>query len=57
VVPELRGKADVVIAATHMGHYENGNHGTQAPGDVEIGTRRQRALTWSWVVTPKTRPA
>ena len=31
VVPELRGKADVVIAATHMGHYENGNHGTRAP--------------------------
>ena len=36
VVPELRTKADVVIAATHMGHYENGNHGTQAPGDVEM---------------------
>jgi 5'-nucleotidase/UDP-sugar diphosphatase len=36
VVPELRGKADVVIAATHMGHYENGNHGTQAPGDVSL---------------------
>ena len=36
VVPELRGKADVVIAATHMGHYENGNHGTQAEGDVEM---------------------
>lgn len=34
VVPELRGKADIVIATTHMGHYENGNHGTQAPGDV-----------------------
>ena len=36
VVPELRAKADVVIAATHMGHYENGKHGTQAPGDVEM---------------------
>ncbi len=36
VVPELRGKADVVIAATHMGHYENGNSGTQSPGDVEM---------------------
>ena len=36
VVPELRAKADVVIAATHMGHYENGNHGTQAPGDVTM---------------------
>lgn len=36
VVPELRTKADVVIAATHMGHYANGNHGNQAPGDVEM---------------------
>ena len=36
VLPELRSKAHVVIAATHMGHYENGNHGTQAPGDVEL---------------------
>ena len=36
VVPELRGKADVVIAATHMGHYENGDHGTNAEGDVEM---------------------
>jgi len=36
VLPELRTKAHVVIAATHMGHYENGNHGTQAPGDVEL---------------------
>ena len=36
VVPELRAKADVVIAATHMGHYENGQHGTQAPGDVQM---------------------
>ncbi len=36
VVPELRRQADVVIAATHMGHYENGHHGTQAMGDVEM---------------------
>ena len=36
VVPELRAQADVVIAATHMGHYEDGKHGTQAPGDVEL---------------------
>lgn len=36
VVPELRAKADVVIAATHMGHYEDGKHGTQAPGDVAM---------------------
>lgn len=36
VVPELRAKADIVIAATHMGHYENGNHGTNAEGDVSM---------------------
>ncbi len=36
VVPELRAKADIVIAATHMGHYENGKHGTQAEGDVTM---------------------
>jgi len=36
MVPELCRKADVVIATTHMGHYENGRHGTQAPGDVEM---------------------
>jgi len=36
VVPELRRQADVVIAATHMGHYENGQHGTLAAGDVEM---------------------
>ena len=36
VLPELRAQADVVIAATHMGHYQNGEHGTQAPGDVEM---------------------
>jgi len=36
LLPELRRQADVVIAATHMGHYENGQHGTQAAGDVEL---------------------
>ena len=36
VVPELRSKSDIVIAATHMGHYENANHGTNAPGDVSM---------------------
>ncbi len=36
LVPELRQQADVVIAATHMGHYQNGEHGSQAPGDVEM---------------------
>lgn len=36
LVPELRAQADIVIAATHMGHYANGQHGIQAPGDVEM---------------------
>ncbi|VEB42033.1 bifunctional UDP-sugar hydrolase/5'-nucleotidase periplasmic precursor [Chromobacterium violaceum] len=36
LVPELRQKADIVIAATHMGHYADGNHGVNAPGDVEM---------------------
>ncbi len=36
LVPQLRNRADIVIAATHMGHYEDGRHGTQAPGDVEM---------------------
>ncbi|MDU4093897.1 MAG: bifunctional UDP-sugar hydrolase/5'-nucleotidase UshA [Pantoea sp.] len=29
-------KPDVIIAATHMGHYDNGKHGSNAPGDVEM---------------------
>jgi 5'-nucleotidase / UDP-sugar diphosphatase len=39
LVPELRGlaiKADMVIAATHMGHYTDGKRGVNAAGDVEM---------------------
>ncbi|EIZ8990269.1 bifunctional UDP-sugar hydrolase/5'-nucleotidase [Cronobacter sakazakii] len=38
VIQELQQneKPDVIIAATHMGHYDNGNHGSNAPGDVEL---------------------
>lgn len=38
VVEALRAseKPDVIIAATHMGHYDNGKHGSNAPGDVEM---------------------
>jgi 5'-nucleotidase/UDP-sugar diphosphatase len=36
LLPELRAKADMVIAATHMGHYTNGRRGVNAPGDVEM---------------------
>ena len=36
LMPELRAKADMVIATTHMGHYPNANRGVNAPGDVEM---------------------
>jgi 5'-nucleotidase / UDP-sugar diphosphatase len=36
LVPELRKQADMVIAATHMGHYTDGKSGVNAPGDVEM---------------------
>ena len=36
LVPELRQQADIVIAVTHMGHYQNGNRGINAPGDVAM---------------------
>lgn len=36
LVPQLRARADMVIAATHMGHYPDARHGINAPGDVEM---------------------
>ncbi|EOI3552277.1 bifunctional UDP-sugar hydrolase/5'-nucleotidase UshA [Cronobacter turicensis] len=38
VIQELQQneKPDVIIVATHMGHYDNGDHGSNAPGDVEL---------------------
>ena len=33
---QINEKPDVIIATTHMGHYDNGNHGSNAPGDVEM---------------------
>ncbi|HEA0325639.1 TPA: bifunctional UDP-sugar hydrolase/5'-nucleotidase [Salmonella enterica] len=38
VIQELNmnEKPDVIIATTHMGHYDNGDHGSNAPGDVEM---------------------
>ena len=36
LLPEVRGQSDMVIAATHMGHYPNANRGVNAPGDVEM---------------------
>ncbi|ELQ6217289.1 bifunctional UDP-sugar hydrolase/5'-nucleotidase UshA [Cronobacter dublinensis] len=48
VIQELQQneKPDVIIAATHMGHYDNGDHGSNAPGDVELARALPpRALT------------
>ncbi|WPO94481.1 bifunctional UDP-sugar hydrolase/5'-nucleotidase UshA [Buttiauxella sp. HR94] len=41
VIQEMNGldekeRPDVLIATTHMGHYDNGEHGSNAPGDVEM---------------------
>jgi len=36
LIPELRKQADLIIAVTHMGHYDNGQHGSNAPGDVAL---------------------
>ncbi|PKF62305.1 bifunctional UDP-sugar hydrolase/5'-nucleotidase [Psychromonas sp. psych-6C06] len=38
VIEEINdaGSADLIFAATHMGHYEDGKHGSNAPGDVAM---------------------
>lgn len=36
IVPLLKQKTDVLIALTHMGHYINEAHGSDAPGDVSL---------------------
>ena len=38
LVAQLRQteQPDIVLALTHMGHYEDGNHGINAPGDVAL---------------------
>jgi 5'-nucleotidase / UDP-sugar diphosphatase len=41
LLPELRSKADMVIATTHMGHYPDGRRGVNAPGDVEMARATQ----------------
>ncbi|WP_413283961.1 bifunctional UDP-sugar hydrolase/5'-nucleotidase UshA [Vibrio sp. MA40-2] len=33
---EQSEKPDLIFAVTHMGHYENGNRGVNAPGDVAL---------------------
>lgn len=43
VIAELKANhaPDIIIATTHMGHYLNGDNGSNAPGDVQLA----RALT------------
>lgn len=38
LIPEIRkqDKPDLIFAVTHMGHYLNGKHGVNAPGDVTL---------------------
>lgn len=36
IIPKLKEKNDLVIAVTHMGHYQDGNSGGNAPGDVTL---------------------
>ncbi|PSU19527.1 bifunctional UDP-sugar hydrolase/5'-nucleotidase UshA [Photobacterium kishitanii] len=38
---ETNEKPDVIIAATHMGHYEDGQRGINAPGDVALARYMQ----------------
>ncbi|WP_281646348.1 bifunctional UDP-sugar hydrolase/5'-nucleotidase UshA [Parendozoicomonas sp. Alg238-R29] len=39
LMPEMRSKADIVIAATHLGWYFRGNYGVNAPGDVNLARK------------------
>ncbi|MCM2350826.1 MAG: 5'-nucleotidase C-terminal domain-containing protein [Bacteriovoracaceae bacterium] len=36
LVPTLRPKTDILIALTHTGHFVDGKHGADAPGDVTL---------------------
>lgn len=36
LVPKLRRQADLVVALTHIGYYEDGNNGEHATGDVTL---------------------
>ncbi len=36
LIPELRRKADIIIALAHLGYYADGAHGGNAPGSVSL---------------------
>ena len=42
--------ADLVIAVTHMGHYQNASHGLEAPGDVTLARKTGRAMGLDLIV-------
>ena len=39
LMPEMRSKADIVVAATHLGWYFRGQHGVNSPGDVNLAQK------------------
>lgn len=38
LLPQLKKKADLVVVLSHLGYYAKGEHGSNAPGDVELAT-------------------
>jgi 5'-nucleotidase/UDP-sugar diphosphatase len=36
LIPKLRKQTDILIAVTHLGHYQNARYGSNAPGDVTL---------------------
>ncbi len=43
VIEEIRAneEADLIFAATHMGHFKDGEHGSNAPGDVKLALAQE----------------
>ncbi|MBK8013542.1 MAG: 5'-nucleotidase C-terminal domain-containing protein [Deltaproteobacteria bacterium] len=39
LLPRLKKKADLVVVLSHLGYYPKGEHGSNAPGDVELATQ------------------
>lgn len=46
LIPQIKAneKVDLVFAATHMGHYENGEFGSNAPGDVTMARELEEGM-------------
>ena len=39
LMPTLKQQSDIIIVVSHMGFYEDGNHGIDAPGDVTLARK------------------